>query len=250
LKSITGLTVAQVEKLTKVAWEEINIVGLPPMIGIREGLMITLIYLRSNRTQADIALTRGMSQPTVSHTISAMTPALATALEDWVPVLDEVPTRDTAYLIDGSLLPCWSWADQPDLYSGKHHTTGVNVQLLATLAGNLLWVSDPLPGSTHDVTALDEHGVLDVLDPDQTIGDKGYAGRGMTTPIKKPKGRDLTDDRKSFNKTVNQTRATIERVIAHFKTWRITHTDYRRPYPTFATTITAVIGLYYYTLSE
>jgi len=142
-------------------------------------LTITLTYLRTNRTQADIALTRGMSQPTVSRTISAMTPALATALEDWVPVLDEVPTRHTAYLIDGSLLPCWSWADQPDLYSGKHHTTGVNVQLLATLAGNLLWVSDPLPGSTHDVTALDEHGVLDVLDPDQTIGDKGYVGRGM-----------------------------------------------------------------------
>jgi len=38
----------------------------------------------------------------------------------------------------------------------------------------------------------------------------------------------------------------IERVIADFKTWRIMHTDYRRPLATFATTISAVIDLYFW----
>jgi len=32
------------------------------------------------------------------------------------------------------------------------------------------------------------------------------------------------------------------RSIAQLKTWRILHTDYRRPYPTF-TTINAVLGI-------
>ena len=35
----------------------------------------------------------------------------------------------------------------------------------------------------------------------------------------------------------------IERVIANLKTWRVLHTDYRRPYNTFETTIQAVTGL-------
>jgi hypothetical protein len=38
----------------------------------------------------------------------------------------------------------------------------------------------------------------------------------------------------------------IERVIVNFKTWRITHTDYRRPIDTFTTTISAVIGLHFW----
>ena len=49
-----------------------------------------------------------------------------------------------------------------------------------------------------------------------------------------------------FNKQVNKIRSMIERVIANFKTWRIVHTDYRRPIDTFATTISAVIGLHFW----
>lgn len=37
------------------------------------------------------------------------------------------------------LAPCWSWHEYPELYSGKHHTTGVNLQVACTLAGHLAW---------------------------------------------------------------------------------------------------------------
>ena len=46
-------------------------------------------------------------------------------------------------IIDGTLLQCWSWKDHPELYSGKHKTTGLNVQVACTLSGPLAWVSDP-----------------------------------------------------------------------------------------------------------
>ena len=44
-------------------------------------------------------------------------------------------------------------------------------------------------------------------------------------------------------RTINRVRYLIERVIANLKTWRVLHTDYRRPYNTFETTIQAVTGL-------
>ena len=115
-----------------------------------------------------------------------------------------------------------------------------------TLAEKLAWISDPVAGSRHDSHCLNESAVLLTLNPADWIGDKGYVGNGMITPIKKPECRDLLDWEKEFNKQVNKIRAMIERVIANFKTWRIMHTDYRRPIDTFATTISAVIGLHFW----
>jgi DDE superfamily endonuclease/EcoEI R protein len=79
---------------------------------------------------------------------------------------------------------------------------------------------------------LGESGVLLTLDPGGWIGDKGYVGNGMITPIKNPAGRELLDWEKEFNKQINKIRYVIEQVIANFKTWRIMHTDYRRPIET------------------
>ncbi len=81
------------------------------------------------------------------------------------------------------------------------------------------------------------------------IGDKGYVGNDMLTPIRKPAHRDLLDWEKEFNKQVNKVRYVIEQVIANFKTWRIMHTDYRRPPGTSSQTISTVIALHFYKLS-
>lgn len=40
----------------------------------------------------------------------------------------------------------------------------------------------------------------------------------------------------------------IERAIAHFKTWRCMHTDYRRPERTYATAFNTVRALHFFTL--
>jgi hypothetical protein len=141
---------------------------------------------------------------------------------------------------------CWSWAGHPELYSGKHKTTGLNVQIASTLDGQLSWISDPIDGSRHDTHCLRESGVLPDGMTHHWTGDKGYVGNGMVTPFKKPIFRGLLDWEKTFNMAINKIRYVIEQVIANFKTWRILHTDYRRPLPTFATTISAVVGLHFY----
>jgi DDE superfamily endonuclease len=71
-------------------------------------------------------------------------------------------------------------------------------------------------------------------------------GNNMITSFKKPEGGELLGWQKEFNKQVNKIRCVIERVIANVKTWRIMHTDCRRPLATFPEAISAVVGLHFY----
>jgi len=217
----------------------------PPILGLYKSVIVTLTYLRRNRVQAEIAENFGVSQPTISRAVTAITPLILGALAEHVPTAEDLD-EDTQHIVDGTLLPCWSWRAHPELYSGKHKTTGMNVQVACTITGCLAWISDPIPGSRHDNHCLGESGALLTLDPRDWLGDKGYVGNNMITPIKKPEGGELLDWQKEFNKQVNKIRYVIEQVIANFKTWRIMHTDYRRPLATFPETISAVVALHFY----
>jgi hypothetical protein len=106
-------------------------------------------------------------------------------LAEYVPTVGELD-QSIQYIVDGTLLPCWSWASCPALYSGKHKTTGMNVQVACTLTGHLAWISDPIDGHHHDSYCLAESGALAGADPGTWIGDKGYIGNDMLTPIRKP----------------------------------------------------------------
>ena len=117
-----------------------------------------------------------------------------------------------------------------------HKTTGFNGQAISNLRGDLLFVSEPVTGNNHDTTALAETETADVMAAAFSgIGDKGYQGSGFITPFKKPQGGKLLDWQKEFNAEVNRLRAPVERAIAHLKSWRILHTDYRRPLRTYVT---------------
>ena len=149
-------------------------------------------------------------------------------------------------LVDGALVPCWNWRDQSGLYSGKHHRTGLNLQVACDLDGRLVWVSDPAPGSTHDAKAIRHTGLLDHFPDPPPMADKGYTGLGMITPERKPAGGELTETQKQYNKAINTLRAPVERAIANLKTWRTLHTGHRRPLHTFPETITAIIALEFF----
>jgi len=244
----TGITKAQVAELCA----RIEAGGIkpgmrpwPPILGLRNALTVTLTYLRRNRVQEEIAEDYGVSQPTISRAVSAITPLLVRVLMDYIPTADRL-SGGKQYVVDGTLLPCWSWASRKDLYSGKHKKTGMNVLVACTLEGRLSWISDPVPGSRHDNYIVGDSSVLDGVDPLDYIGDKGFVGNGMITPFKKPAGGELLDWQKKFNSQVNKIRYIIEQAIANFKTWRIMHTDYRRPIETFTETITAVTCLEFY----
>jgi hypothetical protein len=244
----TGLTDEQIADLCSLV--DMDAVGeqrnWPPILGLFNSVVVALTYMRRNRIQAELAETYEVSQPTISRAVTGVTPLIERVLKKFVPTADELDDQ-RQYIVDGTLLPCWSWADRPELYSGKHKATGMNVQIACTLDGRLMWISDPIEGRRHDTYCLKESGVLLTLNPDNWMGDKGYVGNRMLTPIKKPKHRKLLDWENEFNTQINKIRYVIEQVIANFKTWRIMHTDYRRPIGTFSETISTVIALHFYT---
>ena len=106
----------------------------PPILGLYKSVVIALTYMRRNRVQSELAETFGVSQPTISRAVSAITPLLGSTLTDHVPTADDLD-ENSQYIVDGSLLPCWSWASHPKLYSGKHKTTVVNMSAGGGLVG-------------------------------------------------------------------------------------------------------------------
>jgi hypothetical protein len=245
----TGLTKAGISELCDRIAEIKLSPGMrrwPPVLGLRNSLTITLTYLRRNRVQAEIAEDFGVSQPTVSRAISAITPLLVTALSDFVPAAGDLADGGS-YFVDGTLLPCWTWRVRPELRSAKYHATGMKVLLACTPGGKPAWISSPVNGKHHDMHLLKESGLSVTGGPSVFCGDAGFNGSGMITPLKKPRGGELEPWEKEYNKNIVKIRWVVEQAIANFKTWRIIHTDYRRPLETFPEAISAVTALHFYT---
>ena len=123
------------------------------VLGLFRCIQVTLLTLRHNLTQELLADIHTVSQSTISRVITVYTPLIAEALQAWVPGTGDLDP-DRQYIIDGTLAPCWSWSKRPELYSGKHHTTGVNLQVACTLTGHLAWISKPSVGSFHDAKTI------------------------------------------------------------------------------------------------
>ena len=88
----------------------------PSCLGLFKSVTATLTYMRHNRTQAEIGESLGVSQPTISRAISAITSLIPEAAREFVPTADDLDA-DAQYILDGTLLPCWSWARHKELYS-------------------------------------------------------------------------------------------------------------------------------------
>ena len=189
-----------------LAWlREEGVEGYPPILGLSGSLRATLMYLRQNIVQAVIGEQLGVSQPTISRAIKAMTDAIVRALKDVLLTARRCPRAATT---------CWTAPFSPagvgaltaNCGRGEHKATGMNVQILVLPDGRLVWASDPYPGSMHDAAALDASGLLDGIDPSGWIADKGNVGRGMITPHKKPPNGELSETEKEENKSVNRIR--------------------------------------------
>ena len=205
----TGLTREQVDEVVATVYQSRPEPAITPRsrggnraLGFFRRVHLVLCYLRLNTCQAALAETFETSQPTASRVIAALSDAIAGALGDLMPTADDLDPSEQL-IIDGTLLPCWSWHDHRELWSGKHRTTGHNVQVAVRPDGMLVWVCHPLPGSVHDSRAIRESGIPDSepeSSPRSHIGDKGCLGLGMLAPQRKPPLGELTDQEKKTTK--------------------------------------------------
>jgi hypothetical protein len=118
-----------------------------------------LAYLRKGETFADLAGGFGIGTTTawryVTETMALLTaraPKLGRALQD-------AKEAGHAYVvIGGTLIPIDRVAAGRPFYSGKHRRNGMNLQVISSPAGDIVWVSGPLPGAVHDLTAAPDLG--------------------------------------------------------------------------------------------
>jgi hypothetical protein len=102
--------------------------------------------------------------------------------------------------------------DRP-LYSGKHRKHGMNLQVIASPDGDIVWVSGPLPGAVHDLTAARIRGIIAELAACGllALGDKGCLGEEhIRTPYR---GRNKPASQKDANRAYARLRAPGERGI-------------------------------------
>ncbi|MBX9399420.1 transposase [Streptomyces sp. TRM72054] len=206
-------------------------------------MVLVLYLLRQNPVQAAAAELFGISQATVSRRWTSLLPVVEKALAGHVPDPAEA-SAGRVVRIDGTFIPTWDWASEgTTMFSGKHRDTGFNLQIAATLAGDLLAVSAPVHGSRHDTYAWRQSSFPDVFADRESMGDLGYIGTGMLTARRKPPGRDRPEADKVFNRSISTLRAAVERAIAHLKDWKVLATRYRgllTRFPRIVKTITAL----------
>lgn len=227
--------------------------GRPRALTLMQAVEATVIYLRRNHVQESVGEFYEVSQSTVSRAISVLTPLVRAATSHLVPDDAQVTAAvaDRIVLVDGTLAPVWSWRGHRELYSGKHRRTGFNLQVIADAHGRLIAVRGPIEGCAHDARALRETGLPALLaGAAYVFADLGYRGTGYFTPRRKPVGGQLTDQHREYNERISAIRAPIERAVANLKTWRILHTDYRRPLHTHNDALHAAIGLHWFTTRE
>lgn len=109
-------------------------------------------------------------------------------------------------------------ADRP--YFGKHRVHGMNVQVIATPDGTILWTSGALPGKTHDLSAARIWGVLRAPEQAGIITLAGKAYQGARHPVQ---GKDKPESQKRANRSHARLRGPGERANAQLKSWKILH---------------------------
>jgi hypothetical protein len=185
--------------------------------------LLVLAYLRKGETFAELAAGSGIGTATAWRYVTETVGLLAARSPMLRRALANAKKTGHAYVvIDGTLIPIDRvTADRP-FYSGKHRRHGMNLQVIASPDGDIVWVSGPLPGAVHDLTAARIWGIVRALAASGLIvlADKGYHGGGdhIHTPYK---GRNKPESQKAANRAHAKLRGPGERANAQLKTWRI-----------------------------
>ena len=203
--------------------------GRDPALTCWKQAVFALAWFRDRPDIRRLGAGFGISQATAYRYKDEAVDVLAAKAPSLREALDKAAEQGLPYLIlDGTLISSDRCADKKTSrkgkeidkwYSGKAHRPAGNVQALAAPGGVPLWVSDVLPGSTHDLTAARELVLPEArpyLKDLPFLADSGYegAGAGVLVPVKKPSRSELDTDTKTRNALLRSLRYQGERGFA------------------------------------
>ena len=189
----------------------------------RQALLV-LVHLRKGETFEQARAGFEVSTSTAWRYVEEVVALLSARSPKLTQALAKAKKSGLTHLIlDGTLIYTDRVrADRP-YYSGKHRAHGMNIQVIATPDGTILWTSGALPGKTHDLTAARIWGILRELERAGilTLADKGYQGAEATIVITPYKGRNKPEPQKQANRSHAKLRGPGERANAQIKTWKL-----------------------------
>jgi len=184
--------------------------------------LLVLVYLRKGETFGELAAGFGVGTTTAWRYVNETVALLAARAPKLRAAVREAKKKGHAYVVvDGTLIPIDRVAADRPFYSGKHRKHGMNLQVIASPGGDIVWVSGPLPGAVHDLTAARIWGIIGELAACGLVvlGDKGYLGEDdIRTPYR---GRNKPASQKDANRAHARLRSPGERANAQLKSWRI-----------------------------
>jgi len=157
-------------------------------------------------------------------------------------------------------------ATRKKYYSGKQKAFTLKTQLVTDDDHTIIAISVAVPGTMHDKKLCDAVETVARLPDGATMeGDKGYQGLAaavdtitvvdattgetqevarvtVRTPIKKPRGGELTTEQQEYNRAINAVRVRVEHCIGWAKNWRILATQFRCSHTIYTSVMQAVCG--------
>ena len=134
--------------------------------------------------------------------------------------------------------------EQEKYFSGKKSNHTFKSQIIVMPDGrDIVDVVAGKPGPKSDITLFREE--RSQFDPQQRFkGDKAYVGEALiTTPIKKPRNRELTTEQKEQNKAFSAKRIFVEHRIRSLKIFRVVQERFRLNSQKYEQVVLAICGI-------
>jgi hypothetical protein len=240
-----------------------------------------LAYLRLHTSQTVIATMFGLEQYEISRDLRRLLPMIRDVLP--CPEIWEVNDHDFVAMFPEQLEDGLALIDATEqrvsrpgrnnqirklFFSGKQSEFTLKTQMATDGSWHIAAISEPVPGSIHDKKLCDQLQTLEHLPTGCEVGaDKGYQGLATDsvstisvhnaeagvekqvprvtayTPFKKPKGQELTEQQKEFNRALASIRIRVEHCIGWIKNWAILATRFRCSHSIYGLVMQTICGL-------
>lgn len=239
--------------------------GQSATLSERDQILLSVVWLRMYPTHDVLGCFFGVSQPTVGRYIQRVLPVLAQTGQDGMRMPD--PGRKRRQGLEGLL------AEMPELmvvidsfeqkiqrpkdpaerdafYSGKKKTHTLKSQVsVDEETGEVVDISDSVPGPTADIKLLEQSAVLEKLPAGiGGMGDSGYQGIDKLHPLgfsprKKPRGKQRPPEDAAYNTVFSRRRIVVENTNNRLRRYQsLSQTD-RNHRQNHTTRVRAVAGL-------
>jgi hypothetical protein len=229
-------------------------------LSVADQLLALLIYYRTYVSHVFLAFLFAVDDATVCRTLRRIEPLLAGIFRIPERRVELQPDEIRELFFDGTERPTRRpKRRQRRCYSGKKRRHTLKNQVVVVRkrkragrrqAGHkekrrlrVAAVSPTAPGKVHDKKVYDR--TRTIAPPGVArVGDTGYEGTALHTPVKRRRGRELSPRQRRGNRRLGRRRIAAEHGIGKMKIWRIAAERYRNPVRRHTLVIKNVAGLH------